>query len=77
MTNFEKIRNIEIDGRKIFYCSSRNSLVNLFKEVNRCNDCPVGIEKCSKTSLKYYENIMCSENLLNWLEEEADTEEKK
>ena len=63
MTNFEKIKNVEISGAKPFAGLSRVDLVAALKK-NECRDCPAGLN-C------YGSKLPCDEQILNWLEAEA------
>lgn len=63
MTNYEKIKDIEISGAKPFAGLSRITLVEAMK-LNECRFCPAGAI-CADRELP------CSELILDWLEAEA------
>ena len=60
MTNFEKIKNIEINGHKIFEKIDIDDLLNLFQK-HGCQYCPVDKE-CNGI------DTSCKNMLSNWLE---------
>ena len=67
MTNYEKIKDIEISGAKPFAGLSRVDLVELIKGKESCTLCPV-----SQTTDECYEiDRPCAEVILDWLEAEA------
>ena len=63
MTNYEKIKDIEISGATPFAGLSRGTLVAALKK-NECRDCPAE-PNC------YESELPCDELILNWLEAEA------
>ena len=62
MTNFEKIKNVEISGATPFAGLSRITLVEAIKQ-NECRFCPAG-------AICAYRELPCSELILDWLESE-------
>lgn len=67
MTNFEKIKNVEISGTKPFAGLSRVTLVEMIRGKESCDLCPV-----SHTTDECYESeLPCAEVILDWLEAEA------
>ena len=63
MTNFEKIKNVEISGATPFAGLSRVTLVAALKK-NECRDCPA-------EPYCYESELSCEELILNWLDAEA------
>lgn len=64
MTNFEKIKNIEISGVKPFKCITRIIFAEYIRDNNDCAHC-----NCCDTDF-YDDNAPCSEMVLKWLEKE-------
>lgn len=65
MTNYEKIKNIEISGAKPFAGLSRITLADAIR-ITSCRICPVGAAICADSELP------CGELILDWLEADND-----
>ena len=63
MTNYEKIKNVEISGAQIFAHKTKSAILEILRDME-CEDCPIS-DICDDVR-------MCSDLLLDWLSQEAD-----
>ena len=63
MTNYEKIKNIEISGARLFEHKRKDEILEILRDME-CEDCPVS-DVCDDVR-------MCGDFLLDWLSQEAD-----
>ena len=64
MTNYEKIKDIEISGIKIFINKSKDEIANFLINKTDCDFCPVRGE-CNDNDIR-----SCEDEILKWLEED-------
>ena len=61
MTNYDKLRAVEISGARLFEHLPLIDMAQMLERIT-CDDCPCRLNKCRQ---------VCSANLADWLEAKA------